>query len=64
MTCGYLMSRAALGALAATDDRRFHDAKLSTARYFAARLLTGAQALQAALTSGADNVMTLPDEAF
>lgn len=64
VTCGYLMSRAALGALAATDDRRFHDAKLSTARYFAARMLTGAQALQAALTSGADNVMTLPDEAF
>ena len=47
-----------------SEDRSFHEAKLTTARYFAARELVGAGALRSKVEAGADSVMALPVEAF
>jgi len=46
------------------EDRSFHEAKLATARYFAARELVSAGALRSKVEAGADSVMALPVEAF
>jgi len=47
-----------------SEDRSFHEAKLTTARYFAARELVSAGALRSKVEAGADSVMALPVEAF
>ncbi|MDQ3078081.1 MAG: acyl-CoA dehydrogenase C-terminal domain-containing protein [Pseudomonadota bacterium] len=46
------------------EDNAFLEAKLATARYFAARELVAAGALRAKVEAGADSVMALPIEAF
>ena len=46
------------------EDKGFHEAKLATARYFAARELVGASSLRGKVEAGADSVMSLPVEAF
>jgi alkylation response protein AidB-like acyl-CoA dehydrogenase len=62
----YLWARMAEVALPRQDgeDGAFYQAKLTTARFFIARLLPRHAALAAALTSGAKPLMALPDEAF
>ena len=47
-----------------SDDKAFLEAKLTTARYFAARELVAASALRGKVQAGADSVMALPIEAF
>ena len=46
------------------EDRSFMEAKLTTARYFAARELVTAGALRRKVEAGADSVIALPVEAF
>ncbi|HVF37641.1 MAG TPA: acyl-CoA dehydrogenase C-terminal domain-containing protein [Sphingomicrobium sp.] len=46
------------------EDRGFHQAKLSTARYFAERELVSAGSLRSKVEAGAESVMALPVEAF
>jgi len=46
------------------EDRSFHEAKLTTARYFAVRELVSAGALRSKVEAGAESVMALPVEAF
>jgi len=46
------------------ENRSFHEAKLATARYFAARELVSAGGLRSKVEAGADSVMALPVEAF
>ena len=46
------------------EDRAFHEAKIATARFFAARELVAASAYRAKVEAGADSVMSLPVEAF
>jgi len=46
------------------DDQAFLEAKLTTARFFAARELVAAGALRRKVEAGADSVMALPVEAF
>jgi hypothetical protein len=46
------------------EDRAFHEAKLATARFYAARELVTAEALRRKVEAGADSVMALPAEAF
>jgi hypothetical protein len=59
------MAGAALAALdAGTADPDFHSAKLTTARFFAARVLPETSGLRAQLEAGADTVMALPAEMF
>jgi hypothetical protein len=59
------MSGAALAALdAGTGDADFFNAKLMTARFFAARVLPETASLKAQLEAGADTVMALPAEMF
>ncbi|WP_439547065.1 acyl-CoA dehydrogenase C-terminal domain-containing protein [Sandarakinorhabdus sp.] len=59
------MADASLAALdAGTADPDFHQAKLTTARFFAARVLPETSGLRAQLEAGADTVMALPAEMF
>jgi len=59
------MAGAALAALdAGTADPDFHQAKLTTARFFAARVLPETTSLRAQLEAGAETVMALPVETF
>ena len=59
------MARAARGALAAgTSDGAFYEAKLTTARYFAEKVMPDAGALRRKIEAGAEALMTLPAEAF
>ena len=46
------------------EDRAFHEAKIATARFFAARELVGAEALRRKVEAGAETLMALPIEAF
>jgi len=46
------------------DDRGFHEAKLATARFYAARELPESSAHRRKVEAGADSVMALPEEAF
>jgi hypothetical protein len=46
------------------EDKSFLEAKLTTARYFAARELVTAGALRRKVEAGAASVMELPVEAF
>jgi Acetyl-CoA dehydrogenase C-terminal like/Acyl-CoA dehydrogenase, C-terminal domain len=59
------MASASLAALdAGTSDPDFFNAKLTTARFFAARVLPETMGLKAALEAGAETVMALPAEMF
>ncbi|HET9458845.1 MAG TPA: acyl-CoA dehydrogenase C-terminal domain-containing protein [Sphingomicrobium sp.] len=46
------------------DDRAFHEAKLATARFYAARELPESSAHRRKIESGAEPIMALPEEAF
>ncbi|QNM97690.1 acyl-CoA dehydrogenase [Chitinimonas koreensis] len=65
---GWQMGRAALVAqrkLAEHDgDKAFFEAKLTTARFFAAYLLPQTASLAEVVLHGAESVLALPDEAF
>jgi len=59
------MAAASSAALAAGDsDRDFHDAKLTTARFYAQRELPGSTALRRKIEAGAETLMKIPAEAF
>jgi len=45
-----------------TDDKRFHDAKLATARFYAARELPRSTAHRREIEAGAETVMAMPEE--
>jgi len=47
-----------------TDDKRFHDAKLATARFYAARELPRSTAHRREIEAGAETVMAMPEEVF
>ena len=60
-----LMAKASFAAIdGGTADRDFHDAKLITARYYAARYFADVAALRAKLEAGAETMMALPVAAF
>jgi alkylation response protein AidB-like acyl-CoA dehydrogenase len=46
------------------EDRAFHDAKLTTARFYATRELPLSTALRRKIEAGAETVMAIPEEAF
>jgi alkylation response protein AidB-like acyl-CoA dehydrogenase len=46
------------------EDRSFHEAKLTTARFYAQRELPSSTALRRKIEAGADTLMRLPAEAF
>ncbi|WP_343346113.1 acyl-CoA dehydrogenase C-terminal domain-containing protein [Sphingomicrobium sp. XHP0239] len=48
----------------AGEDAAFHDAKITTARYFAERMLPEAGSLRRKVEAGAETLMKLPAEAF
>jgi alkylation response protein AidB-like acyl-CoA dehydrogenase len=59
------MARAASQALAdGASDREFHDAKLTTARFYAQRELPLSTALRRKIEAGAETLMKIPAEAF
>ncbi|HEY0012900.1 MAG TPA: acyl-CoA dehydrogenase C-terminal domain-containing protein [Allosphingosinicella sp.] len=58
------MARASTEALAAGDDAAFHQAKLTTAKFFAERIMPETGALRRKLEAGAETLMALPVEAF
>jgi alkylation response protein AidB-like acyl-CoA dehydrogenase len=59
------MARAASKALAeGTGDAAFHDAKLTTARFYAQRELPLSTSLRRKIEAGAETVMKIPAEAF
>jgi hypothetical protein len=47
-----------------TDDRQFHEAKLATAAFYAARELPGSTAHLREIEAGAQTVMAMPEEVF
>ena len=60
-----LMAKAAHAALdAGASDRDFYEAKIVTARYYAARYFPDARALRAKLEAGSEALMALPVAAF
>jgi hypothetical protein len=60
-----LMARASFAALdGGAGDRDFYEAKLITARYYAARNFPDAAALRAKLEAGSETMMALPVAAF
>jgi alkylation response protein AidB-like acyl-CoA dehydrogenase len=59
------MAKASIAELAnGADDAAFHDAKLTTARFFAERIMPETGALRRKIEAGADSIMALPAEAF
>jgi hypothetical protein len=46
------------------EDKPFHEAKLATARFYAARELVQSSALRRKIEAGAETLMALPAEAF
>jgi hypothetical protein len=46
------------------EDRAFHEAKITTARFYAARELGKTSALRSQVEAGAETLMALPVEAF
>ena len=59
------IARAAQAALAADGpDRGFYETKLTTARYFAERVMPETNALRREIEAGADSLMAIPAEAF
>jgi alkylation response protein AidB-like acyl-CoA dehydrogenase len=58
------MAKASTEALADGDDSAFHQAKLTTARFYAERIMPDAGALRRKIEAGAESLMALPAEAF
>ncbi len=59
------MARASAAALAnGAEDRSFHEAKLTTARFFFERVLPETESLRRKLEAGSETLMALPLEAF
>jgi hypothetical protein len=59
------MARVSSKALAdGTDDRRFHEAKLATARFYARREVPRSSGLRREVEAGAETVMSIPEAAF
>jgi hypothetical protein len=58
------MARASTEALAAGEDTAFHQAKLTTAKFFAERIMPETGSLRRKLEAGADTLMAMPVEAF
>jgi hypothetical protein len=59
------MAAASANALASgTDDPQFHEAKLATARFYAARELPLSTGLRRKIEAGAEALMKIPAEAF
>ncbi|MDD3798626.1 MAG: acyl-CoA dehydrogenase C-terminal domain-containing protein [Novosphingobium sp.] len=59
------MARIAAAKLAeGADDKAFYEAKLTTARYFAERMMPDAGALRRKIEGGAEAMMALPPELF
>jgi alkylation response protein AidB-like acyl-CoA dehydrogenase len=58
------MARASTVALAAGEDASFHQAKLTTAKFYAERIMPDTGALRRKLEAGAETLMALPAEAF
>jgi alkylation response protein AidB-like acyl-CoA dehydrogenase len=58
------MVRASSAALAGGEEEAFHRAKLTTAKFFAERILPDTGALRRKLEAGADTIMAMPAEAF
>jgi Acetyl-CoA dehydrogenase C-terminal like len=59
------MARAAERALSeGSDDRAFHEAKLTTARFYAQRELPLSTALRRKIEAGAETLMKIPAEVF
>jgi alkylation response protein AidB-like acyl-CoA dehydrogenase len=58
------MAKVSAASLAGGDDAGFHQAKLTTARFFAERILPDTGALRRKLEAGAETLMALPAEAF
>jgi alkylation response protein AidB-like acyl-CoA dehydrogenase len=59
------MARASAKALAeGAEDRQFHEAKLTTARFYADRELPVSSALRRKIEAGAEALMKIPAEAF
>jgi len=60
-----LITKASTAALAAgTDDPSFHEAKLTTARYFAEQFLPETRMLLVRIKAGSETLMAIPVEAF
>jgi 3-(methylsulfanyl)propanoyl-CoA dehydrogenase len=68
VTLAYFWARMAILAqqkIAEADgDVSFYEAKLMTARFYFERLLPRTESLKATMLSGADNLMTMPEELF
>ena len=59
------MAAASQRALAdGTSDQAFHDAKVTTARFYAQRELPMSTALRRKIEAGAETLMKIPAEAF
>jgi alkylation response protein AidB-like acyl-CoA dehydrogenase len=58
------MAKVSAASLASGDDAGFHQAKLTTARFYAERILPETGALRHKLEAGAETLMALPAEAF
>jgi hypothetical protein len=59
------IARAAQAALAAdAPDRGYYETKLTTARFFAERVMPETNALRREIEAGADSLMAIPAEAF
>jgi hypothetical protein len=59
------MAKASNAELAnGAGDAAFHEAKLTTARFFAERIMPETGALRRKIEAGADSIMALPAEAF
>lgn len=68
ITLAYFWAKMALVArqkiTAADGDTSFYEAKLMTARFYFERLLPRTESLKKTMLSGADNLMTMPQEMF
>ncbi|MEL0193003.1 MAG: acyl-CoA dehydrogenase C-terminal domain-containing protein [Halieaceae bacterium] len=64
----YFWAKAAVTARAALDkgssEQEFYEAKIATARFYYQRILPRTHTCEAAILSGAENLMSLPEEAF
>jgi alkylation response protein AidB-like acyl-CoA dehydrogenase len=58
------MARASTAALGAGEDQAFHQAKLTTAKFYAERIMPETGALRRKLEAGAETLMAVPAEAF
>ena len=59
------MAKVSAAAIAeGRDGDGFHDRKLATARFYAARIMPDTISLRRKIESGADTIMALPEEAF